>query len=142
MYKNNFLICKGHISKYVSNLYSLFRILCNKSNLEIIENNKIGNYARFGEYDEYTNVELEDDLETIEKMGYKKTITFDPTSLNNKLVSQFFEINDSDIKKLDIVDYGFYRYNNFNKQAFFIGKVLVDDNGTQTFVRLFTIVFE
>ena len=116
--------------------------LINKSNIDVIEANKIGNYARFGEYDEYTNVELENDLEIIEQNGYKKTIIFDPTSLNNKIVSQFFEINDSDMKKLDVVDYGSYLYNGKNKQAFFIGKVLIDDNETQTFVKLFTIVFE
>ena len=116
--------------------------LINKSNIEVIEANKIGNYARFGEYDEYTNVELENDLEIIEQNGYKKTIIFDPTSPNNKIVSQFFEINDSDMKKLDVVDYGSYLYNGKNKQAFFIGKVLIDDNETQTFVKLFTIVFE
>jgi len=139
---NDKLFSKSLNFNYLPPINKMNDDLIDKSNLEIIESNKIGNYARFGEYDEYTNVELEDDLETIEKTGYKKTVTFDPTSLNNKLVSQFFEINDSDIKKLDIVDYGVYRYDNLNKQAFFIGKVLVDDNGTQTFVRLFTIVFE
>ena len=65
-----------------------------------------------------------------------------PTSLNNKLISQFFEIGDSDIKKLDIIEYGTYRYNDVTKHAFFVGKVFVDDNNTQTFVKLFTLVFE
>ena len=46
------------------------------------------------------------------------------------------------MKKLDVVDYGSYLYNGKNKQAFFIGKVLIDDNETQTFIKLFTIVFE
>lgn len=113
-----------------------------KSDLAVIEENKIGDYARFGEYDEYTNIELEDDLKEIEDVGYKKTVIFDPTSINNKLVSQIFEINDSDMKKLDVIEYGTYRYNDVTKSVYFVGKVFIDDNGTQTFVRMFTLVFE
>jgi len=113
-----------------------------KSDLNVIENNKIGDYARFGEYDEYTEVELEDDLKEIEDAGFKRTITFDPTSMNNKIVTQFFEINDSDMKKLDVVEYGTYRHNDAIKNVYFVGKVFVDDNDTQTFVRMFTLVFE
>lgn len=113
-----------------------------KSDLDVIEQNKIGDYSRFGEYDEYTNAELEDDLKELEDAGYKKTIIFDPTSLNNKLVTQIFEVNDSDMKKLDVVEYGTYRYNDVTKSVYFAGKVFIDDNGTQTFVRMFTLVFE
>jgi hypothetical protein len=113
-----------------------------KSSKEIIEANKIGDYQPLNQAENYTFVQLEDDLANIEKLGYKKTIVFDPTSLNNKLVSQFFEVNEEEMKKLDIIDYGSYRYKNKVKQAFFIGKVLLDDNGTNTFVRLFTVVFE
>jgi hypothetical protein len=116
--------------------------LINKSDPLVIQQNAIGNYSRFGEYDEYTPVQLENDLLEVEKLGFKKTLYFDPTSLNNKLVSQFFEISDSEMKKLDVIDYGQYYHNGVIKQAFFVGKVFVDSNGTDTFVRMFTIVFE
>jgi len=127
---------------YLPPINKLDNNLIEKSDIDVIEANKIGDYSRFGEYDEYTNIELEDDLQELEKLGYKKTINFNPTSLNNKLVSQIFEINNSDMKKLDVVEYGSYRYNDTVKQAYFVGKVFMDDNGTQTFVRMFTIVFE
>jgi len=116
--------------------------LVDKSSKEIIESNKIGDYQPLNQAEKYNFVQLEDDLANFEKLGYKKTIVFDPTSLNNKLVSQFFEVNEEEMKKLDVIDYGSYRYKNKMKQAFFVGKVLLDDNGTNTFVRLFTVVFE
>lgn len=128
--------------KYLPPINKLLNDSIDRSDPDVIQQNKIGDYSRMSEYDEYTHIELEDDLLKIEKLGFKKTINFDPTSLNNKLVSQFFEISDSDIKKLDVIEYGTYRYNDTIKQTFFIGKVLVDDNDTQTFVNLFTLVFE
>ena len=128
--------------QYLPPINRLDNQLVNKSDPAIIEANKVGDYSRFGEYDEYTNIELEDDLEEFEKAGYKKTIIFNPTSLNNKLVSQIFEINDADMKKLDVVEYGTYRYNDVLKSVYFVGKVFIDDNDTQTFVRMFTLVFE
>ena len=113
-----------------------------KNDPNFIENNKIGDYQRLGNYDEYAEYELENDLMLLEEKGHKKTITFDPTSMSNKLLTQIFEMNDSEIKKLDVVDYGTYKYNDKIKQAFFVGKVLVDGNGTDTFVKMFTLVFE
>lgn len=128
--------------RYLPPINKLDNPLVDKSDLTVIENNKIGDYSRFGEYDEYTNIELEDDLKELEEIGYKKTVVFNPTSLNNKLVTQVFEINDSDMKKLDVVEYGPYRYGDVTKNVYFVGKVFIDENGTQTFVRIFTLVFE
>ena len=128
--------------KYLPPINKIADKSIDKSNLSVIEKNSIGDYPRWGQYDQYTPVELEDDLLAAEKSGFKKTIRFDPTSLNNKLVSQIFEISDSEMKKLDIVDYGYYQHNGSIKQAFFVGKVFVDGNGTDSFVKMFTIVFE
>lgn len=113
-----------------------------KNDQTLIENNKIGDYQRLGIYDEYTTYELENDLKSFEEIGCKKSITFDPTSMSNKLLTQIFEISDSEMKKLDVVEYGPYKYNDRSKHAFFVGKVLVDNNGTDTFIKLFTLVFE
>jgi hypothetical protein len=103
---------------------------------------QIGNYARLGTYVEYTTFHLENELASLEKKGHKKTFTFDPTSFKNMLVSQAFELLEDELLKLDVLEYGTYKYEGVNKQVYFVGKVLVDDYGTNTFIRLFTLVFE
>ncbi len=85
--------------------------------------------------------QLEHELEHYGRMGYARTINFDPTSLKNNLIGQFFEVNFNVMKKLDVIDYGLYTWQGRRKHAFFAGKVLTDDNGTNTFVHLFTLVF-
>ena len=85
---------------------------------------------------------LEKDLKLIENLGFLKKITFDPASLTNNIVAQMFEINSNEINKLDVIDYGSYQYLDSIKHAYFVGKVLIDDNGCQTFVKMFTLVFE
>lgn len=113
-----------------------------KTNVEEISAYQIGNYSRLGSYSEYTVFHLENELASFEKKGYKKTFNFDPTSFRNMMVSQIFEMTDDEMSKLDILEYGSYKYEGTEKQVYFIGKVLVDDYGTNTFIRLFTLVFE
>lgn len=113
-----------------------------KSKAESTTSYQIGNYARLGLYDEYTNFDLEKDLSKSEKAGYKKTFRFEPTSFKNMLVSQIFELSEDELRKLDVLEYGSYKYEGVDKQVYFVGRVLVDDYGTNTFVKLFTLVFE
>lgn len=113
----------------------------NKSSIDFLEKNKIGNYQDLSN-SFYTADSLENELLIFEKNGFKKTIKFDPSSLQNNIVSQFFEVTSDDMKKLEVIDYGSYRYRGINKHAFFVGKVFEDDLGSQTFIKLFTIVFE
>lgn len=113
-----------------------------KSILENTVPYQIGNYARLGLYDEYTIFDLEKDLLKSEESGYKKSFVFEPTSFKNMLVSQVFELSEDELRKLDILEYGSYKYDGIDKQVYFVGKILVDDYGTNTFVKLFTLVFE
>jgi hypothetical protein len=55
---------------------------------------------------------------------------------------QFFEFSSDQIKKLEIVDFGFYVSNGKNKRVFFVGKLVQDQKGTHTFLHLFSVVFE
>ena len=87
--------------KFLPPINKIQNDLVDKSSKEIIESNKIGDYQPLNQAEKYDFVQLEDDLANFEKLGYKKTIVFDPTSLNNKLVSQFFEVNEEEMKKLD-----------------------------------------
>lgn len=78
-------------------------------------------------------------------LGYMKQINFDPTSTNNNLVGQFFEKSFGSLKKLDVVDYGRHRtgdHDHPTAHIFFVGKVTVDERGTDTFIHLFTLVFK
>lgn len=114
-----------------------------KSNLssEFFAANQIGNYANLNPTP-YKIQDIEADLLKVEKSGFKKTVVFDPTSLKNNLVLQFFEISGVEAQKLDVIDYGTYINNGITKHLFFVGKIKVDEDGSQCFINLFTLVFE
>jgi len=113
-----------------------------KTNESVIAANAIGNYTNFSEQETLTFDSLNKELKAVEEQGYKQTIRFDSTSLNNKLVSQVFETTRQDILKLDVFEFGSFKHDNKMKQVFFIGKVLTDDNQSDTFIRMFTLIFE
>jgi hypothetical protein len=108
----------------------------------VISENTIGNYTDFSEKEKLTFDSLNKELSKVEEQGYKQTIRFDSTSLSNKLVSQVFEITKQDMLKLDVFEFGSFKHDNKMKQVFFVGKVLTDDNQSDTFVRMFTLIFE
>lgn len=104
---------------------------------------QLGYYAPWGRSHIYglSPAQLEHELQHYERMGYAKTVTFEPTSKNNTLVGQFFEVHFSVMKKLDVIDYGHYVWKGQRRHAFFAGKVMNDENGSHTFIHLFTLVF-
>lgn len=128
--------------KYLPPINKIENKNVDKKDPNVITANKIGNYPDKHLNQEYTPELLEADLKKIEDKGFSKHISFEPTTMLNNIVGQLFEINSTEITKLDIVDYGSYRYLNSTKHAYFVGKVLVDDNGCQTFIKMFTLIFE
>jgi hypothetical protein len=85
------------------------------------------------------------ELQYYKSLGYEQVIHFDPTSRDNHLVGQFFERSFNTLRKLDVIDCGIFQTGNRNAPVahiFFVGKVIVDDKGTDTFLHLFTLVFE
>jgi hypothetical protein len=85
------------------------------------------------------------ELRYYQNLGYMQTISFDPTSRDNRLVGQFFERSFNTLKKLDVIDYGMHQTDNKGAPVahiFFVGKLEVDEKGTDTFLHLFTLVFE
>jgi hypothetical protein len=119
----------------------------------IIDTSKVkfmGQFMPWGLYNWFSNVVLDHgqvafELKFFEQLGYMKQINFDPTSTNNNLVGQFFEKSFGTLKKLDVVDYGRHRtgdHNHPTAHIFFVGKVTVDEKGTDTFIHLFTLVFK
>lgn len=107
----------------------------------------IGNYPPWGGVLEKQQAfeALRSELSWFQKAGFCRTVTFDPTSTENNLVGQMFEISNETATKLDVIHFGKF----FTRDAktpvvdvFFAGKIFVDDNSTQSFVHLFTLVFE
>lgn len=106
---------------------------------------RIGEYAALGQTGRTDYSDFEQELATAERTGFCKTVRFDPTSRNNRIAVQFFEIRKNDVLKLDAIDYGTHTTGDPDyplKKVYFLGKVLVDDNGNYTFIHLFTLVFE
>lgn len=106
---------------------------------------QLGNYMPWGSTLELSYSQLADELKYFEELGYCKTITFDPTSKNNRLVGQFFEQNHADLKKLDVIDFGQHRTEdpiNPLAHVFFVGKLSINDKNAHTFFHMFTLVFQ
>tara|TARA_Y100000310_G_scaffold101159_2_gene99065 strand:- start:422 stop:1342 length:921 start_codon:yes stop_codon:yes gene_type:complete len=72
------------------------------------------------------------------KRGHVKTINFLESSRHNNIFAQFFEIQNNEINKLDIIDFGILN----KKRYIFVGKVFFDQNNLLKFINLFTLVFE
>lgn len=104
----------------------------------------IGDYRPWSHYNvkPVTSKQLEFEFSTLTKFGLCKKILFDPTTVKNNVMCQFFEFSSDQIKKLEIVDFGFYVSNGKNKRVFFVGKLVQDQKGTHTFLHLFSVVFE
>jgi len=74
-----------------------------------------------------------------------KVITFDETSRENNLICQIVEVLPNQVQKLSIIDAGVFPSSDLDSQGrhvFFVGKILTDDNENQTFVNIFTIIFD
>lgn len=117
-----------------------------KTNIQglIDANLLLGRYPAWGPTEKLSFSQIKKELEKYEASS--RTIYFDPTSRDNEIVAQFFEINNSTVKKLDVIDYGKTSVNSLNPKSstnhiFFVGKVLLDDTGSDCFIHLFTLVF-
>lgn len=144
-------------SQYVANvnhlesLYSDIRLSKVKNFKYLPPVNRIDddNHRQLGHYKPWASrhstglspKQLHFELAHYDQSGYSRSLSFEPTSHNNRLVGQFFAINHDTMNKLDIIDYGDYVYQGVKHHTFFVGKVVVDDNGSHTFIHLFTLVF-
>jgi hypothetical protein len=117
-----------------------------KKNIELLQSSNLllGNYPPWGPTKKLTFSDIKKELEKHESSS--KTVYFDPTSKDNQISCQFFEILNSEVNKLDVIDYGKINDNSNNPTAvtnhvFFVGKVINDDTGSDCFIHLFTLVF-
>jgi len=105
----------------------------------------LGIYPNFGYQEELTEQKLTEEFEKIQARGSYQKINFSNASESNRIIGQIFEINNKNISKLDIVDFGNQQYTENgiqkNRQIYFVGKLFLDDNNTHTFINIFTLVF-
>jgi hypothetical protein len=112
----------------------------------IIKTYGVGDYVPWGLTSPLTISNINDELSSYANLGFSKRIKFDPTSYDNTLFGQFFEQTENELRKLDVIDYGTHAYvgesgRDVWQHVFFAGRMLVDDNGDDTFIHYFTLVF-
>ena len=88
-----------------------------KKDIELLRQNNLllGDYPPWGPTEKLTFSDISKELKKYEEDS--KTISFDPTSRDNEIVAQFFEINNNEARKLDVIDYGKVNDNTFNPKA-------------------------
>ncbi len=107
--------------------------------------NYLGTYKPLGPIKTLSYDEIKVELEQATKFGNVKNIKFNPTTNKNSLAIQIFEMNSDTLFKLDVLEFGRFKSNDNltpDRHVFFAGKVFLDDNGTHTFVKIFTLIFE
>lgn len=104
----------------------------------------LGDYPPLGPISNLTYDEISKRVEAARQIGNVVTVRFDPTNNGNRIAAQMFEMTTSDLSKLDVIDFGVFKVDDFaspTRHVFFAGKVFEDDFGSHTFVNLFTLVF-
>lgn len=98
----------------------------------------LGKYPRIDQGDELTFPQLVKELQGKQSI----TVNFSETSTDSNIFGQFFDVRDSRIIKLDVIDFGeFVDNQGNNKHVYFAGRIFQDSRGTPTFVNIFTLVF-
>lgn len=117
-----------------------------KSDHRSTSNIQIGRYRPLGRTQSKIDLnQLKHELKYYSSQGFSKSIKIDPTSKNNRIVGQFFEKSYNQLRKLDVIDYGLLRSTDPIhpiSHVFFVGRVVTDSNETNSFVHIFTLIFE
>lgn len=106
------------------------------------ESTPLGTYMNLNQEPITTYEQVLEEINQMDLKGYGSTVRFMETSKGNNLACQFFELSNGLMVKLDVIDFGEFPSEVGTKHVFFAGKVFVDAVGSQTFINLFTLVFE
>lgn len=102
----------------------------------------LGNYPVIGQRTTpLTYDQLKTDISNREQI----IIDFSRTTLKSNIMCQLFELRQDQLLKLDVIDFGELVTDDVDtpiKRVFFAGKVFIDSFGAQTFVNVFTLIFE
>jgi len=113
----------------------------NKPKAGFLEGEPLGYYARLNQDPPETYEDILDEI------AGKQSVELEylDTSMDNNLVMQLLEVKPGNVEKLALIDCGEFPSSdpdNEGVRVYFAGKVLEDGNGMQTFINMFTIVFE
>lgn len=87
------------------------------------------------------------------KQGFCKTVNFEPTSRENRLFMQMFEVTNDTMTKMDVIDFGTWNISPVGKfglqksmtstnHVFFVGRLITKpETNSHAFVHLFTLIF-
>tara|TARA_R110000824_G_scaffold60853_7_gene162382 strand:+ start:335 stop:1303 length:969 start_codon:yes stop_codon:yes gene_type:complete len=102
---------------------------------------KLGTYTKFNESAANTMDQINDSLQ----FSVPAEFSFPETSRKNNLVFQIFEQTPGGMKKLSVIDYGEFDDEDPlspGKRVLYIGKILRDSTGAETFCCIFTVVID
>lgn len=102
----------------------------------------LGVYEPLGSIRVLTDEAVESGLLHFEKMGLRTDIEFESQTLSSQLFCQVFERKTGSLLKLDVLPFGRIRMSGNSGDVYFVGKVVTDENHTNVFIHLFTMVFE
>lgn len=103
----------------------------------------LGTYINLNQNGFLTFQQADAELEYYRNNGFEQKIFFTETSRTNNILSQFFEVSNGEIVKLDIIDFGTFPPgpDGLSRHVFYVGKVFTDGYGVTTFINLFTLVW-
>ena len=107
----------------------------------LLEGAPLGMYPKLNERQIFSVQDLDNHLAQKQSIS----VEFSDTSRDNNLVGQLFEFDSTGVEKLSIVDFGEIGDNDpFSpgKRVFFVGKIKKDASGAETFMNIFTVVFD
>jgi hypothetical protein len=113
----------------------------NKSAVGRESGSPLGDYEKLNQTEKLTFQDLMSWLKGKES----STVSFIETSRENNLIAQIMESSPSGLEKLSVIDFGEFPDEDPlspGKRVFFAGKIFTDNNGSHTFVNMFTIVFD
>lgn len=110
-------------------------------------NKKLAEYAKLEQPEPLTFSDLKDSLAVDSKWQttFFADLEFEETSIDNNIVCQVWEVSSGSLTKLRVIDFGeFEDADPFSpgKHVFFVGKLRSDDAGQNTFLNMFTVVFD
>lgn len=115
----------------------------NRPRLGETEVTALGDYVSLQQEPVFNFDDLEPELKELERNGFMNTIHFTENSRQGNIFGQFFESSQNELSKLDVIDFGTFPVENGrDRHVFFVGKIYNDDNGVDTYINLFTLVFE
>jgi hypothetical protein len=101
----------------------------------------LGNYPKLNETEIISIDDLENSLDAFSVVNFD----FSETSRRNNIIVQFFEQDMGGVEKLSVIDFGEFSDDDPQspgKRVFYVGKIMRDGTGAETFLCIFTVILD